>query len=78
MVKSLTQRSIKSGEGLSALNVTQISVTEKELKCLSLRGDKPRNWCTGQSAEYEPAVCSGDQEDQWHPGLYQEWCGEQE
>ena len=36
-------------------------------------------WCTvGQSAEYEPAVCPGGQEGQWHPGLYQEWCGEQE
>jgi len=30
-------------------------------------------WCTdGQSAEYEPAVWSGGQEGQWHPGLYQE------
>jgi len=36
-------------------------------------------WCTvGQSAEYEPAVCPGGQEGQWHPGLYQEWCGEQD
>jgi len=26
----------------------------------------------------EPAVCPGDQEGQWHPGLYQEWCGQQE
>ena len=26
-------------------------------------------WCTdGQSAEYEPAVCPGGQEGQWHPG----------
>ena len=34
-------------------------------------------WCTvGQSAEYEPAVCPGGQEGQWHPGLYQERCGE--
>ena len=32
----------------------------------------------GQSAEYEPAVCPGGQEGQWHPGLYQEWCGEQD
>ena len=36
-------------------------------------------WCTvGQSAEYEPAVCPGGQEGQWHPGLYQEWCGDQD
>ena len=21
---------------------------------------------------------SGDQEGQWHPGLYQEWCGDQD
>ena len=35
-------------------------------------------WCTdGQSAEYEPAVCPGGQEGQWHSGLYQELCGEQ-
>ena len=32
----------------------------------------------GQSAEYEPAMCPGGQEGQWHPGLYQEWCGEQD
>ena len=26
-------------------------------------------WCTvGQLVEYEPAVCSGGQEGQWHPG----------
>jgi len=31
-----------------------------------------------QSAEYEPALCPAGQEGQWHPGLYQEWCGEQE
>ncbi|RMC22277.1 hypothetical protein DUI87_00588 [Hirundo rustica rustica] len=30
------------------------------------------------AAEHEPAVCSGGQEGQWHPGLYQEWCGQQE
>ena len=24
-----------------------------------------------QLAEYEPAVCPGGQESQWHPGLYQ-------
>ncbi|RMC15469.1 hypothetical protein DUI87_07661 [Hirundo rustica rustica] len=29
-------------------------------------------------AEHEPAVCPGGQEGQWHPGLYQEWCGQQE
>ena len=31
-----------------------------------------------QSAEYEPAVCPGGQEGQWHPDLYQELCGEQD
>jgi len=29
-------------------------------------------------AEYEPVVCPGGQERKWHPGLYQEWCGQQE
>ena len=30
-------------------------------------------WGAGwQLAEHEPAVCPGGQEDQWHPGLYQE------
>lgn len=24
-----------------------------------------------QTVEYEPAVCLGDQEDHWHPDLYQ-------
>jgi len=29
-------------------------------------------WGVGQQlAEQEPARC------QWHPGLYQEWCGQQ-
>ena len=36
-------------------------------------------WYTDeQSAEYDPAVCPGGQEDQWHPGLYQERRGEQD
>jgi len=36
-------------------------------------------WCTdGQLAEYEPPVCPGGQEGQWHPGLYQEWGGGQD
>jgi len=36
-------------------------------------------WCIdGQPAEYEPAVCAGSQEGLRHPGLYQEWCGEQD
>ncbi|RMC15085.1 hypothetical protein DUI87_07265 [Hirundo rustica rustica] len=30
------------------------------------------------AAEREPAVCPGGQEGQWHPGLDQEWCGQQE
>ncbi|TRZ19430.1 hypothetical protein HGM15179_007670, partial [Zosterops borbonicus] len=30
------------------------------------------------AAEHEPAVCPGGQEGQEHPGLYQEWCGQQE
>ncbi|RMC01236.1 hypothetical protein DUI87_22185 [Hirundo rustica rustica] len=29
-------------------------------------------------AGHEPAVCPGGQEGQWHPGLDQEWCGQQE
>ena len=33
-------------------------------------------WGAGrQPAEHEPAVCQGGQ---WHPGLYQEQCGQQE
>ena len=41
--------------------------------------DGKRPWCAdGQLAEYKPAVCPGGQEGQWHPGLYQEWCGEQD
>jgi len=36
-------------------------------------------WYTdGQPAEYEPAVCQGDQEGQWHPGLSWEGSGEQD
>ncbi|RMC18335.1 hypothetical protein DUI87_04221 [Hirundo rustica rustica] len=30
------------------------------------------------AAEHEPAVCPGGQEGQRHPGLDQEWCGQQE
>ncbi|RMC13319.1 hypothetical protein DUI87_10854 [Hirundo rustica rustica] len=30
------------------------------------------------AVKHEPAVCPGGQEGQWHPGLYQEWCGQQE
>ena len=41
--------------------------------------DRKGPWCTdGQSAEYEPAVCPGGQGGQWHPGLDQERCGEQD
>ena len=41
--------------------------------------DRKGRWCTdGQSADYELALCPGGQEGQWHPGLYQEWCGEQD
>ena len=37
------------------------------------------SWGVGwQAAEHEPAVCPGGQEGQWHPGLYQEQCGQQE
>ncbi|RMC19165.1 hypothetical protein DUI87_03769 [Hirundo rustica rustica] len=32
----------------------------------------------GTAAGHEPAVCPGGQEGQWHPGLDQEWCGQQE
>ncbi|TRZ13888.1 hypothetical protein HGM15179_013213 [Zosterops borbonicus] len=30
------------------------------------------------AAEHEPAVCPGGQKGRWHPGLDQEWCGQQE
>ena len=43
-----------------------------------LTDGKGRCYTNGQSAEYEPAVCPGGQEDQRYPGLYQEWCGEQD
>ncbi|KAJ7403715.1 UPF0704 protein C6orf165 [Willisornis vidua] len=33
--------------------------------------------CILLEAEHEPAVCPGGQEGQWHPGLYQEQCGQQ-
>ena len=32
----------------------------------------------GVLMEYEPSVCPGGQEGQWHPGLYRKWCGEQD
>jgi len=36
-------------------------------------------WCTeGQSAEYEPCAQVTKRANEWHPGLYQEWCGEQD
>ena len=36
-------------------------------------------WGAGrQPAERKPAVCPGGHEGQWHPGLDQEWCGQQE
>jgi len=36
-------------------------------------------WCSADCASvHEPAACLGSQEGQWHPGLYQEWCGEQD
>ena len=35
--------------------------------------------CVGQcSGEYEPAVCPGGQESQWHPGFYQKQCYQEE
>jgi len=40
---------------------------------------RKRSWGAGrQPAEHEPAVCQGGQEGQRHPGLNQEWCGQQE
>jgi len=40
-------------------------------------GEGPRG-AGQQLAEQEPAVCPGGQEGQRHPGLDQEWCGQQE
>ena len=31
-----------------------------------------------QLAEHEPEVCLVGQEGQWHPGLYQEYCSQQD
>jgi len=37
-----------------------------------------RSWGAAQQpADHEPAVCPGGQEGQRHPGLDQEWCGQQ-
>ena len=36
-----------------------------------LPGGKGPGGVGRQLAEYEPAVCPGGQEGQWHPGLYQ-------
>ncbi|CAM9283037.1 unnamed protein product, partial [Bubo scandiacus] len=36
-----------------------------------LPGGKGPGGVGWQPAEYEPAVCPGGQEGQWHPGLYQ-------
>ena len=52
-------------------------------RCSSFDLDISMSCCTrhmsnGQLAEYEPAVYSDGRESQWHPGLYQEWCGEQD
>lgn len=40
-------------------------------------GNRPggTDWC---SAEHESAVCPGNQEDQWHPSLYQKYSCQQE
>jgi len=38
-----------------------------------------RSWGVGQqAADQEPVVCPGGQAGQRHPGLDQEWCGQQE
>jgi len=40
--------------------------------------DGKGRWGTfGQLSEYEPAVCPGGQEGQWHPGLCLKWCSKQ-
>ena len=31
-----------------------------------------------QQAEHDPSVCPGSHECQWHPGLHQKWCSQQE
>jgi len=38
-----------------------------------------KHWGVGrQPAQHEPAGCPGGQEGQRHPGLDQEWCGQQD
>ena len=44
-------------------------------KLPSGKGPRGAGW---QPAEHEPVVCPGGQEGRWHPGLYQEKCGQQE
>jgi len=43
-----------------------------------LPGGKGPGGVGRQPAEHEAAVCPGGQEGQRHPGLDQEWCGQQE
>jgi len=77
----------KIGVGTRHKSLDWGQVFRSSAKCRVLHFDHntPRHpdgkgpWCTdGQAADYEPAVCPGGQEGQWHPGLYQEWCGEQD
>ena len=49
-----------------------LAITSIAVSCLQVAKlpDGKGPWCTdGQMAEYEPAVCPGGQEGQWHPGL---------
>jgi len=41
-------------------------------------GELPSGKDLGVLVNIEPAVCPGGREGQQHPGLYQEWCGQQE
>ena len=75
---------------LSARNLLAYSILFEEDVCIPLNstlwggvaGKLPGGNAPGvvgwQMAESEPAVCPGGQEGQRHPGLYQEYCGQQE
>jgi len=62
---------------------TRVTTTPRNAPGLGRSGWRAARWkrtwgAGGQSAEHEPAVSPGGQEGQRHPGLDQEWCGQQE
>ena len=54
--------------------ITEIFLNKKIKGC---RRKEPGG-VSGHLAKHEPAVCPGSQVGQWHPGLYQKLCCQQE